>query len=96
MRCGLMSTRWSDGNAPQTNFAVTHALPRIAVMDPASGHAVEALMSATAKADPDAKARVKDFLEKRPPKKVMFDAETTSVDARPAVPPVLHLPRSIT
>jgi enoyl-CoA hydratase/carnithine racemase len=52
-------------NAPLTNFAVMHALPRIAEMDPASGYAVEALMSAIAQADPGAKARVKDFLEKR-------------------------------
>jgi len=51
-----------------TNFAVMHALPRIAEMDPAAGHTVEALMSAMAQADPDAKARLKDFLEKRAPK----------------------------
>ena len=51
-----------------TNFAVMQALPRIAEMDPASGYAVEALMSAIAQADPDAKARLKDFLEKRAPK----------------------------
>jgi (methylthio)acryloyl-CoA hydratase len=56
------------GNAPLTNFAVMHALPRIAEMDPASGYAVEALMAAIVQADPDAKARLKDFLEKRAPK----------------------------
>ncbi len=56
------------GNAPLTNFAVMHALPRIVEMDPASGYAVEALMAAIAQADPDAKARLKDFLEKRAPK----------------------------
>ncbi|HMF23875.1 MAG TPA: crotonase/enoyl-CoA hydratase family protein [Pseudolabrys sp.] len=56
------------GNAPLTNFAVMHALPRIAEMDPASGYAVEALMAAIAQADPDAKTRLKDFLEKRAPK----------------------------
>ncbi|MGZ5866731.1 MAG: crotonase/enoyl-CoA hydratase family protein [Xanthobacteraceae bacterium] len=55
-------------NAPLTNFAVMHALPRIAEMDPANGYAVEALMSAIAQADPNAKARLKDFLEKRAPK----------------------------
>jgi len=55
-------------NAPLTNFAVMHALPRIADMDPASGYAVEALMSAIAQADPNAKARLKDFFEKRAPK----------------------------
>ncbi|MGA7004283.1 MAG: hypothetical protein WCF47_14605 [Pseudolabrys sp.] len=70
-----MSTRWNDGNAPLTNFAVMHALQGVAVIDPASGRAVEPLMSATAQSDPDAKS---------------------AVDARPAVTPVLYLPRSIT
>jgi hypothetical protein len=37
-------------------------------MNPASGYAVEAFMSAIAQADPDAKERLKDFLEKRAPK----------------------------
>jgi len=55
-------------NTPLTNFAVMHALPRIAEMDPAAGYAVEALMSAIAQADGEAKARLKDFLEKRAPK----------------------------
>ena len=53
------------GNAPLTNFAVMHALPRIAGMDPASGYAVEALMSAIAQSDGEAKTRLKDFLENR-------------------------------
>jgi len=65
---GLELAQRIAGNAPLTNFAVMHALPRIAEMDPASGYAVEALMSAAAQADPDAKARLKDFLEKRAPK----------------------------
>jgi (methylthio)acryloyl-CoA hydratase len=62
---GLELARRIAGNALLTNFAVMHALPRIAAMDPASGHTIEALMSAIAQADPDAKARVKAFLEKR-------------------------------
>jgi hypothetical protein len=37
-------------------------------MNPQSGYAVEALISAIAQADPEAKARLKDFLEKRAPK----------------------------
>ena len=65
---GLELAQCITANAPLTNFAILHALPRIAGMDPASGYAVEALMSAIAQADPDAKARVKDFLEKRTPK----------------------------
>ena len=55
-------------NAPLTNFAVTQALPRIAEMEPAAGYATEALMAAIAQADEGAKARLKDFLEKRAPK----------------------------
>jgi enoyl-CoA hydratase/carnithine racemase len=55
-------------NAKLTNFAVMQALPRIAEMAPASGYAVEALMSAIAQADPEAKQRLKAFLEKRAPK----------------------------
>ena len=40
---GLELAQHIAGNAPLTNFAVMHALPRIAEMDPASGYAVEAL-----------------------------------------------------
>lgn len=65
---GLELAQRIAGNAPLTNFAVMHALPRIAEMDPANGYAVEALISAIAQADPNAKARLKDFLEKRTPK----------------------------
>jgi enoyl-CoA hydratase/carnithine racemase len=65
---GLELARRIAGNAPLTNFAVMHALPRIVEMGPASGYAVEALMSAIAQADPDAKARLKDFFAKRAPK----------------------------
>jgi len=56
------------GNTPLTNFAVMHALPRIAALDQANGLEVEALMSAVAQADSEAKARLKAFLEKRAPK----------------------------
>ena len=55
-------------NAPLSNFAVMQALPRIADADPAGGYAMEALMSAIAQADGEAKARLKAFLEKRAPK----------------------------
>jgi enoyl-CoA hydratase/carnithine racemase len=58
------------GNAPMTNFAVTHVLPRIAEADPASGYLAEALISAIAQGDDEAKARLKAFLEKRGPKTV--------------------------
>lgn len=52
-------------NAPLTNFGIMHALPRIAESDPAAGYLTEALMSAIAQDSDEAKARLKDFLEKR-------------------------------
>jgi enoyl-CoA hydratase/carnithine racemase len=55
-------------NTALTNFAVTQILPRIAESDPATGYATEALMSAIAQADGEAKKRLMDFLEKRVPK----------------------------
>jgi enoyl-CoA hydratase/carnithine racemase len=58
------------GNAPFTNYAVMHVLPRIAGSDPATGFATEALTAAIAQAEPEAKARLKAFLEKRGPKVV--------------------------
>lgn len=56
------------GNTAMTNFAVTHALPRIAEADPATGFITEALMSSIAQSSPEAKQRLNDFLEKRAPK----------------------------
>lgn len=56
------------GNAPFTNYAVMHLLPRIAQSDPAAGFATEALAAAIAQGGGEAKARLKAFLEKRGPK----------------------------
>jgi enoyl-CoA hydratase/carnithine racemase len=56
------------GNAPLTNFAVTHVLPRIAESDPSAGFAMESLISSIAQADDEAKGRLRAFLEKRAPK----------------------------
>jgi enoyl-CoA hydratase/carnithine racemase len=56
------------GNTQITNFAVTHVLPRIGEIDPASGLMMEALIAAIAQGDDEAKARLKAFLEKRGPK----------------------------
>ncbi len=53
------------GNAALTNFAIMHALPRIAESSPASGLMTEALMAAIAQGSDEAKTRLKDFLEKR-------------------------------
>ncbi|GJE03972.1 crotonase/enoyl-CoA hydratase family protein [Methylobacterium isbiliense] len=52
-------------NAPLTNYALIHALPRIAEADPATGYLAEALMTAVAQSDAEAKRRLADFLEGR-------------------------------
>jgi enoyl-CoA hydratase/carnithine racemase len=53
------------GNAPQSNFAILHALPRIAEAAPQQGYFMESLMAAVAQSTDDAKARMRDFLEGR-------------------------------
>lgn len=55
-------------NPAMTNFAVIHALPRIAEADPATGLLMESLMSAIAQDSEEAKRRLRAFLEKRAPK----------------------------
>ena len=45
-------------NAPLSNFAVMHVLPRIAESDPASGLVTESLMAAIAQGSDDSKARL--------------------------------------
>jgi len=67
---GLELAERIAGNAPMTNFAVTHVLPRIAQSDPASGYMTEALISAITQGEEEAKSRLKAFLEKRAPKTV--------------------------
>jgi (methylthio)acryloyl-CoA hydratase len=67
---GIELAKQVAGNAPMTNFAVTHVLPRIAAADPAAGYLTEALISAIAQGDAEAKARLKAFLEKRAAKTV--------------------------
>ena len=52
-------------NAPLSNFAVMHALPRIADQSQADGLFVESLMAAIAQGDEAAKSRVRAFLEGR-------------------------------
>jgi hypothetical protein len=61
---GIELAKQVAGNAPMTNFAVTHVLPWIAAADPAAGYLTEALISAIAQGDAEAKARLKAFLEK--------------------------------
>ena len=52
-------------NAPMSNFAIMHALPRIAESHPANGLFAESLMASVASNSEDAKTRLRDFLEKR-------------------------------
>ncbi|MEO8922032.1 MAG: crotonase/enoyl-CoA hydratase family protein [Caldimonas sp.] len=51
------------GNAPLSNFAVMHALPRIADMSQEHGLFTESLMAAIAQGDDAAKSRMQDFLQ---------------------------------
>jgi len=52
-------------NAPLTNYALTHVLPRIADQPADQGFMTEAMMAAIAQAAPEAKDRVRAFLEGR-------------------------------
>ena len=53
------------GNAPMSNYAVMHALPRIADQSQSDGLLTESLMAAVAESTPEAKKRLRAFLEKR-------------------------------
>lgn len=55
-------------NAPQSNYAVVQALPRIAEANPREGFLMESLMAAITQGTDDAKRRMRDFLEGRAPK----------------------------
>ena len=52
-------------NAPLTNYALMHALPRIAEQPADQGFFTEAMMAAIAPSAPEAKSRLADFLEGR-------------------------------
>jgi (methylthio)acryloyl-CoA hydratase len=52
-------------NALLSNFAVMHALPRIADQSQSEGLFTESLMAAVAESTPEAKERLRAFLEKR-------------------------------
>src|SRR5262245_39315935 len=67
---GMELAKRIASNAPMTNFAATHVLPRIAESDPAAGYLTESLIAAIAQGDDEAKTRLKAFLEKRAPKTV--------------------------
>ncbi|WP_342364398.1 crotonase/enoyl-CoA hydratase family protein [Terrarubrum flagellatum] len=59
-------------NSPVTNFAVIHALPKIAEANPREGYMMEALMAAIAQGSDEAKERLRAFLEKRAKKVTDF------------------------
>jgi enoyl-CoA hydratase/carnithine racemase len=52
-------------NAPMSNYAVMHALPRIADQSQSEGQLTESLMAAVAESTPDAQSRLRAFLEGR-------------------------------
>jgi enoyl-CoA hydratase/carnithine racemase len=52
-------------NAPLTNYALMHALPRIAEQSADHGFFTEAMMAGIAQAAPEAKSRLSAFLEGR-------------------------------
>jgi hypothetical protein len=52
-------------NAPLTNYALTHVLPRIADQPADQGFMTEAMMAAIAQSAPEAKDRVRAFLDGR-------------------------------
>ncbi len=53
------------GNAPMSNYAILQALPLIAEQPIGHGLMTESLMAALTQSEPEAKARVEDFLAKR-------------------------------
>jgi (methylthio)acryloyl-CoA hydratase len=65
---GLELAKRIAANTPLTNYALMHALPRIARANPDSGYMMESLMSSIASSDAEAQSRLSDFLEKRGPK----------------------------
>jgi (methylthio)acryloyl-CoA hydratase len=67
-RTALDLARRVADNAPQTNFAVLQALPRIARANPDEGFLLEALMAAITQSTADAKRRMAEFLAGRAPK----------------------------
>jgi enoyl-CoA hydratase/carnithine racemase len=61
----LALARRVASNAPMSNFAVMHALPRIADQSQDQGLFTESLMAAVAESTPDAKERLRAFLDGR-------------------------------
>jgi hypothetical protein len=62
---GIERPQKTAANEELTNFAVMHALPRIADASRETGFFTEALMSAITKAAPEAKAGIRAFLNRK-------------------------------
>ena len=58
----VLATRVAE-DAPLTSYALMHALPRIAAQPADQGSLTEALMAAIAQSAPEAKSRVRAFLD---------------------------------
>jgi len=65
MARGLELAQKIAANAPMTNYAVMHALPRIAEATRDQGLFTESLIAGIAQSEPEAKARVNAFLQGR-------------------------------
>ena len=61
---GLALAQRIAENAPMTNYALMHALPRIVDQPADHGYFTESLMAGIAQSADEAKARVRDFLER--------------------------------
>jgi enoyl-CoA hydratase/carnithine racemase len=62
---GIALAQRIAANVPMTNFAVMHALPRIAELGQDAGLFMESLIAGIAQSEPEAKTRMTSFLEKR-------------------------------
>jgi enoyl-CoA hydratase/carnithine racemase len=62
---GIALAQRIASNAPMSNFAVMHALPRIADQSQSEGLFTESLMAAVAESTPEAQSRLRAFLEGR-------------------------------
>lgn len=65
LETGIALARKIAGNSALMNYAVMHALPRIAEAGTSSGYMFETLMAAITQGDEEAKSRKQAFLEKR-------------------------------
>ncbi|MET0585675.1 MAG: crotonase/enoyl-CoA hydratase family protein [Candidatus Binatia bacterium] len=65
METGIDVATRASGNAPLSNFAIIHGLPRICEMSPEDGLLTEALLTGVVQSSAEAKERLIGFLQKR-------------------------------